>query len=256
MISLGQIIQEFDYKTPVVVPDDWLQGRTVYGGLTASLALQSALSVVPDLAPLRSASFAFIGPATPPLTFHPRILRAGKSVTSVAVEVVCEAGLATSAVMVFGQERQSEVLYENAEMPKVRSPLECAVWPPEMTPAFLRHFEVRQAGTALPLAQSKKPEFLVWCRHLGYSGVHPLVALVAMADCLPPAAMNFFKSPAPISSINWSFDVLEPVLDQDWFLLRSEVEQARDGYSVQDMEVWTEGGKRLLCGRQNVAIFA
>lgn len=241
-----------------MVPPDWLQGRTVYGGLTAALALQSVLSASGDscLPPLRSASFAFVGPAAPPLTFHHRILRAGKSVTAVAVEGASEAGPALDGFMVFGQERQSALRYDNARMPQVKPPLDCKVWPTEVMPNFLRHFEVRQAGAAFPLAGAEKPEFLVWVRHQDASLVDPTVALVALADCLPPAAMNFFKTPAPISTVTWSFDILEPVPKDGWLLMRSYGEQARDGYSAQDMELWTEGGTRLLWGRQNVAIFA
>ena len=258
MISLAQLISQFDHQKPFVIPSDWLQGRTVYGGLTAALALQSVLLSEggSSLPPLRSASFAFVGPAVPPLIFHPRILRAGKSVTSVAVEAVSEAGAALDGFMVFGQARQSALCYDSAQMPNVKPPSGCAVWPEDVMPDFLRHFEVRQAGVAFPLAGAEAPEFLVWVRHRDASLVDPTVALVALADCLPPAAMNFFKAPAPISTVTWSFDILEPVSREDWLLMRSYGGQARDGYSAQDMEIWTESGKRLLWGRQNVAIFA
>ena len=46
------------------LPADWLQGRTAYGGLSASLCLEAALRAHIDLPPLRSAQFCFIGPAT------------------------------------------------------------------------------------------------------------------------------------------------------------------------------------------------
>lgn len=258
MISLAQLISQFSHQEPFVVPPDWLQGRTVYGGLTAALALQSVLLSAggASLPPLKSASFAFVGPAVPPLTFHQRILRAGKSVTAVAVEAMSDAGPALDGFMIFGQERQSALCYDTAPMPKVQPPLACAPWPKEVMPDFLQHFEVRQAGVAYPLAGAEHPEFLVWLRHLDANHVDPMVALVALADGLPPAAMNFFKAPAPISSITWSFDILAPVVEEGWLLMRSYGGQARDGYSAQDMEIWTESGKRLLWGRQNVAIFA
>ena len=47
----------------IVLPDDWLQGRTAYGGLSAALCLEATKRSHEDLPPLRSAHFCFIGPA-------------------------------------------------------------------------------------------------------------------------------------------------------------------------------------------------
>ena len=44
------------------VPDNWLQGRTAYGGFSAALALHAAQKSDLDLPPLRSAQVSFIGP--------------------------------------------------------------------------------------------------------------------------------------------------------------------------------------------------
>ena len=48
----------------VSVPDTWRQGRAMFGGLAAALCVQAAIDEIPDLPPLRSAQFLFIGPAT------------------------------------------------------------------------------------------------------------------------------------------------------------------------------------------------
>ena len=45
------------------VTDNWKQGRTTYGGLSATLCVEAALKTLPDAPPLRSGQFAFIGPA-------------------------------------------------------------------------------------------------------------------------------------------------------------------------------------------------
>jgi hypothetical protein len=50
-----------------------------YGGLTAAISLEVTQRSFPDLAPLRSAQFAFIGPASGELHLLPHILRPGKS---------------------------------------------------------------------------------------------------------------------------------------------------------------------------------
>ena len=59
--------------------EDWLQGRTLFGGLSAALAVEASERAFPDLPPLRSAQFAFAGPAEGELRLEPKMLRRGRS---------------------------------------------------------------------------------------------------------------------------------------------------------------------------------
>jgi acyl-CoA thioesterase len=59
------------------VTDDWRQGRTTYGGLSAALCVEAALRTFPDAPPLRSAQFAFVGPAAGELAISVKPLRQG-----------------------------------------------------------------------------------------------------------------------------------------------------------------------------------
>ena len=70
----------------VSVSDDWIQGRTIYGGLDAAICLETAQREFADLPPLRSAQFAFIGPATGKLRMTPSELRRGKSTVFAGVD--------------------------------------------------------------------------------------------------------------------------------------------------------------------------
>lgn len=258
MTSLAQLIEQFDHNPAVSVPPDWFQGRTVYGGLSAALALQSVLkSGLGVLPPLKSAHVTFVGPAAPPLVFRSRLLRAGKSVSTVAVECESEAGAALNALFMFGQGRESAIHYNDVTAPNVPPPQDCPAWPARGIPPFIQNFELRTAGKALPFSQAPEGELLVWVRHKDAAGVDPMVALVGIADCLPPAAMIFFTTPAPLSSITWAFDILEsPPASDEWLLLRSKLEHAQNGYSTQHMDIWTMRGERVVAGRQNIAVFA
>lgn len=257
MISLAQIIEQFDHKQAALVPSDWLQGRTVYGGLTASLAVEAVLQAgIENLPPLRSAYFSFVGPASPSITYRTRVLRAGKSVTSVEVECESDGGPALEAIMTFARGRQSAIRHDAATRAEVKRPEDCDPWPLQAAPNFLQNFDVRAAGGAVPFSGSEDPQLMAWVRHKDARGVNPIVALIAMADCLPPAATSLCHGRSPLSSITWMVDILGPVPDSEWFLFRSRTEQAGDGYSSEDMEIWTESGQRLLWGRQTIAIFA
>ncbi|WP_223840740.1 acyl-CoA thioesterase domain-containing protein [Pseudomonas extremaustralis] len=72
---------------------------------------------------------------------------------------------------------------------------------------------------------------------------------------LPPAAMTCFREPAAASSASWMIDLPPPAVPGDWFLINSFSPQALEGYSLQDMEIWDESGRRVLRAHQAVAIF-
>ncbi|WP_269790914.1 thioesterase family protein [Stenotrophomonas sp. Iso1] len=260
MPSLSELLSSFDPKQGLVLPDSWRQGRTAYGGIITALGVLAAERAYPEsMPPLRSVQVSFIGPAVGLLTFAPQVLREGKSVVNVGVDVHADGALAARLILVFGRARDSAIAHDFCAQPSVGKPLACREFKlSEMpfAPAFTQNFQMRPAGGALPISGAPHPELLIWMRHNDANGVDPAVALVAMADALPPAAFTSFTAPAPISSINWSFDLLEPVPAGEWFLLRSFSEHARDGYSSQDMHVWNEEGQLLMRGRQSVAVFA
>lgn len=237
-------------------PDGWTQGRTLYGGMTAALCAEAARRRFPELAPLRSAQFAFTGPAAGRLSFRPALIRQGRSSAFVAVDGVAEGGHAVRALLAFGADRESGVRHNAAAPPKVAAPEACAPFFEAPRGGFFQNFEMRLAAGARPLSPGADPAFSVWVRHLDDAGVDPAVSLLALADSLPPAAMVAFPAPAPISTVTWSVDILQPLERGDWRLLSSVSEQACDGYALQAMSLWSDAGRRLAVGRQAVAIFA
>ncbi|TAN10264.1 MAG: thioesterase family protein [Burkholderiaceae bacterium] len=258
MISLAQLVTQVDASTPLRVPSNWLQGRTAYGGVTTALALQAALHAVPDLPPLRSGHVSFIAPAVEALTFRPEMLRRGKSVASMSVDVRSEDVLAARVALVFGQARASRIAHDFSERPPVEGPQAYPALTPEerrVGPVFAQNFDIRPAGGSRLMSGAAHPELLMWMKHVDAAGVDPTVALVALADGLPPAAYTSFTERAPISSVTWTFDLLQPDLKGEWFLLRAFSRHSSAGYSVQDMEIWDESGRSVLWGRQMIAIF-
>lgn len=238
--------------------EDWLQGRTAYGGLSAALCVETALRAVPDLPPLRSAQFALIGPAAGPLTMSASVLRRGKSTAFVNVDLTGEAGLAARAILGFGLARKSALAYADLPMPPVKSIEESpSFFGNRPAISFQQHFESRMAGGARPFTPDSEPEYLIWFRHRDEKARTGIVPLIALADAPPPAAMVIFPQPAPISTMTWSMDVLtdDPQTREGWWLIQSKTETAWQGYSTQSMMVWNADGRPVIAHRQNVAIF-
>lgn len=241
------------------VSDDWKQGRTTYGGLSAALCVEAAQRTFSDAPPLRSAQFAFVGPAAGALSIQVRPLRQGKSTLFVAVDLLGEQGVATHGVLTFGAARPSTLSYGEVPSPAVAPPEACESFFPENrqgAPHFSSQFEVRKAGGTRPLAGGD-PEYLLWIRHRD-PAARSLSALVALADMPPPPAMALFHAFAPISTMTWALDIVGlPSEDDDgWRLLRTRAETVGEGYSTQEMQLWDRIGRPLVLARQNVAVFA
>ena len=246
-----------DHHT-ITLPPDWLQGRTAYGGLSAALCVQAALRAFPDLPPLRSAQFAFIGPASGELRLTPRLLRQGKSAAFVGVDLEGDSGLAVRATLCFGAGRELPHDHRLHAMPGTSARASCPdFYAFDQRPNFMAHFEGRLAGGGLPLSGSLLPQMLVWLRHRDTHAPANLVSLIALADALPPVSFATFTEAVPISTMTWSIDLLAPQLDNPsgWWLVRGEAETLSEGYSAQTTVIWHPDGRAVLSARQHVAIF-
>jgi hypothetical protein len=80
LTALLSAIDGDDFATDI--PQSWHQGRTAFGGLSAALCVEAALRAVPDAPPLRSAQFAYIGPASGRVSTTTNTLRRGRSALS------------------------------------------------------------------------------------------------------------------------------------------------------------------------------
>lgn len=265
-VSLPQLLSSMrttEARSTVTIPDNWLQGRAVYGGLSAALCLQAVLNAHDDLPPLRSAQLSFIGPGGGDINLEPTVLRRGKSTAFIDVDMATSAGEPTArALFCFGAARESKLSHLTLPAPAIAEPDECGRFFEDAQgrnrgPNFASNFNSRRADGALPMSAAETPDFTVWMQHRQASVDPVIVGLVALADALPPAAMACFDGPAPVSSVTWQFDVLTPAptTRDGWWLCRSSAESINEGYSSQTMTIWNTDRQPVLTGRQMVAVF-
>jgi acyl-CoA thioesterase len=252
---LAGVVDDGDGGYTAEPPDDWRQGRTLYGGLTAALCAQAGQLVLGSPAPLRSLQIAFVAPAVGRLRAVPSLLRQGRSAAFVGVDAWADGAICARATLTYGQARESDSAHDHAPAPLVGAPDQC---PSSLrgaeAPAFIGHFDVRHAAGDLPLSGGH-PEFTMWVRHHDSSGVDPVIAIMSFPDVLPRAAAVASLTRRPISSVTWSIDLVAPIAPTEWYLLRSASEFSADGYSLQTMGCWDVNGRCLALGRQLVAVF-
>jgi len=236
------------------IPAGWLQGRTSYGGLSTALALHAAMRSDVDLPPLRSAQVSFVGPLSGAVTIRAERLRRGRNAAFVQADVIGEAGLGLRATFVFMGAIASRLAHAEGRAPDFPCPApDDRTWRGRADIPFTQNFDMVDRREGLGPA-----EWLRWCRLAERGGVDPVVELIAVADCLPPAALKLVGGPAPVSSVTWLLNLLTPApaTTRGWWLLHAHADHARDGCSSQTMRIWNADGVPIAEQMQSVAIFA
>ena len=184
-----------------------------------------------------------------------RLLRQGRNATWISAEASGEAGIGLTATFVFmGAVEASSLHLHDVPMPADVVPLDQAVpLPGRAGPSFAPNLE-RRFG--LPQSDERKPEICWWERLREVEGLDPMVALILLADALPPGVMPL-TGPAAISSMTWLINLLTPLPETDdgWFLLRAAGNYAEKGCSSQDMAIWNTRGEAVAVGMQSIALF-
>ena len=239
------------------VTADWLQGRTVFGGLQAAIVLRAMRSLVPDV-PLRTLQGTFLAPVPEGrVTATARVLRTGKSATHVEARIVDGDTPLALLVGVFGAARVSTVNVQpsRAEVPPGK-PIEFR-YIPGVIPAFTQHFKARWLRGLPPFTGDTQLDHVL---EIGMRDSGPVTEghVLAMADFIPPIALSHLKTPAPGSTLTWMIEMLGGRFDAlalDGWRIDAHLGSAREGYTGQTVMVWGPGGERIATSRQSIVVF-
>ena len=236
-------------------PNGWMQGRTMYGGASTYLAYRAVLNRFPDLPPLRAAQVGFVAPVLEDVAIEVSMLRQGRSVSQVTTDLYSDGALAHRTLWLFGSARPA-----NAEV----APAQAFDFVPfEQTEPFAGHsdpgyfthrFEQRRAEIRGGL---RVGAFRRWIRLRERDGMDAAGELLAIADALPPGSARAMVRKGPVSSINWSMNLLgeaKPTRD-GWWLVETASNYAGDGFSSETLRLWDADGAEVMRGLQSVAIF-
>ena len=241
------------------ISENWRQGRTCYGGLTAALMLETTRRSFSDLPALRSALINFVGPVTEDPIFSSTLLRRGQNVTNISSEAKIGDQSVGRADFLFGASRES-VIDVKCSAPEAPKAEDCDPFIPEavkkLTPGFFHNFDTRLIAGARPM-MGEDGYIRTWSRHLDPYSREGIGSLLCLADVLPPAAMPLMRTMAPISSMSWLVNVLSPKPEtvDGWWQVETRLSAAQSGYSTQVMRIWNVKGDLVIEGMQSVAIF-
>ncbi|MDR2248789.1 thioesterase family protein [Acinetobacter sp.] len=263
-MSFLQLFEDVKQQEEIEIPEGWLQGRTVFGGLVAGLLMQKACSNIQDPDKrLLSCSVTFVGPVqqgTARLTIE--ILREGKSVTTLEARLWQDGAVQTILVASFGVSRTSNIeVKQEPVVPLYAQPENLKTIPfSKHMPECFQHFDVCWAEGNYPVTASEQPDFGGWSRFSSrqYENRQMTVPdLVVLMDIWPPGVLPMFKQIAPASSLTWHITYVRPIQHQlyDWFKYKVVTEYAGEGYSTEYAYLWDQNDHLIAILRQTVTVF-
>ena len=262
---LDHFIKNAAIQDEIEIPGGWGQGRAIFGGLVGALLVARAQHLVNDASKiLKSASISFVGPVlSEKAILNAQILRSGKSVTSVQVQLIQNDQVQSVLVASFGNARESMIqIASQTTDPQLtaRDQLQPMPFIEGMTPEFFKHFDVYWAEGDMPFMAAKQPDFAGWMRLKPSEQVESiqLPHLFALVDMWPPSVLPMFNRIAPASSLSWNLDLIQlpaHIKGDAWWQYKVKTEYAADGYAFTQATIWDEQGQLVAMSRQTVTVF-
>ncbi|SES94396.1 thioesterase family protein [Thalassotalea agarivorans] len=254
-------VQESDSGV-ITIPKAWSQGRTVYGGMSASLLYVAMQSKLRSPKHMRSLNVNFIGPllVEKPSTLEVEVLREGKNVTQVMAKLTQDGKTAVMAQAVFALDRESKILVDNKEPHNLPAPTKGKFIPPipGIVPKFIAHLDLDLVEGGMPFSGSKTSDTKGWIRFKKAPEKIEDGHLIALIDGFPCTVLQTLRWPAPASTMNWNIEFLHPhapIKPTDWLAYTSTPRQAADGYCHMESDIWDASGRLIAISRQVVAVF-
>jgi acyl-CoA thioesterase len=251
-------VEPGDGAFTATVPEDWWQGRTLFGGIHVAIALRAMRTLVPAGVPLRVVQTTFVAPASSQrVAIRAGLLRSGKSAFHTEARTVDGGQVLAVVTAVFGIRRTSRIEVIPRQPPVVSErPIDFR-HVPGRTPSFTQHLTMRWLVGDLPFTGNSSTRAVI---EVGLNDVAKTSEehVLAIADSIPPVALSMLDTPVPGSSLTWKLEMLCDKLDdlplQGW-RLDAEMTAGRDGYTHQSVMVWGPGGVPVALSRQCMVVF-
>lgn len=250
-----------DAQQSIDLPSGWNQGRSFFGGFSAAIAYQHALNGIDENQLIRALTVSFVAPLKPgSAVLKRRILRQGKNVTQVRVEIEQDDEVGLSALLTFGQGRTSQV--QVTDVPKSHVPARqpgFSMPDTNMAPEFTQHYEYCLNVGAMPFSGQPKREFGGWVRYRNEAAPISVGLLLGLVDAWPPAILSHLDKPAPASSLTWTIEFPKPLDTRlqgtDWWQYVAYIDYAADGYGHTHAHIWDQQGELVAISRQTITVF-
>lgn len=248
-----------DGELEISIADGWQQGSGAFGGLVLGCLARAIEACEPE--PERVLR-SLMGELSAPVlagaaTIRVRAVRRGSGVSTFRATLVQDGEERAGATAILGRARAPlGVPWAPAppEMPPFASAPIAPVGPP-LGPEFCRFFEFRPTGL-LPFSGGTEPSAAGWVRPLRCSAPSLGVPeILAMADTWWPSAFTIESGPRRVATVAFAFQFFPPktpLLPSEALFHRGSTRGARDGFVVENRELWTAAGDLVALNPQTL----
>ncbi|MBQ4833705.1 thioesterase family protein [Pseudoalteromonas sp. MMG010] len=260
--NIATLSDSVSNKKTMTFPNNWCQGRTAFGGLSAALLFQAMRKFITDERRLLSISTNFVGPLIAEIEFSlsVEILREGKSATQLVAKAIQNDQVCVIVQACFAKDRESSISVDVSKTMGLSKINENHTLPFDKAtmPAFFQHIDLCPQQGGLPFTGALTSHLGGWMR-LKESPAHITEAhIIALTDAWPPTLLQMFKQSAPASSMSWyvEFVQMPKLTPGEWLGFEAITHQAKQGYGLEDGCIWSQSGELIALTRQTVALFA
>lgn len=241
------------------MPEGWMQGRSIFGGVTAAAATALAYRHLDDPArSLRTISTQLLAPVVPgPVVGVAKTLRSGKNVTFCEVRLSQGDTEVLVAQLVFARPRDTKLAVAGRPCPETADVDTLADLPyvPGVVPEFTQNAQMRWADGAPPFTRATQARFVARYRYRV-----PLAdaeGALALLDTFPAPSLSMLSAPAPASTVSWTAHLLRtPVQSDGWYTFAYETVAGADGFHTIAGHLWDPDGNLVGYSEQLVVVFA
>lgn len=241
----------------MTLPEGWMQGRSVYGGLTAAVTVALGARQVDASRRLRTMNVQLLRPVAPTETHGvARVLREGKGTAFVEVRLSQAGEEIAVAQLTFVRPREGSLALPSPERPTIDGPDGLIDLPhiPNVTPEFVQHAHMRWADGRAPFTGTTERYFDGWCGFRVPAG--DAEGLIALLDVWPSPTLSMMKKPTFASTVTWTAHVLDIPASLDELLqFRYRAVAAQDGFHTVAGHLWGPDGRLLAWTEQLVALY-
>ncbi len=260
--DLIQTIQNDDEQTPLVIGQDWGQGKTTFGGLSVALVVCAIKKRMSQDYRLYSLTSSFINPLLPDKEFsiETNVIKSGKTIAYLEGRVIQDDQVILTVSACFGIHRQSSLQLTAESKPNFTAPDQGCPFPyiPNVAPIFTKKVDYRLMQGKFPFQGSTETDIGGYMRFRDTSDSFSEAHLVALIDAWPPSMLPMLKKPAAASTLNWTIQFTQnqlPKNTQAWLSYRASTNHIANGIGHSTSEVWNEEGDLLALSHQTVVIY-
>jgi acyl-CoA thioesterase len=245
------------------LPPEWAQGRSAFGGVVAGIGARVASSRLAADRPIRSVLVDFAAPIAPgQASTRVRVLREGRSLSHIEVQVLQGGELAAVVLVTAGTTRHTAISL-TPPAPPVSTPPESSTMLPFIegaTPTFTKNFEYRWSSARFPFTGADRANLGGWIRRRD-GGPVDAAGVLALIDAWPAPVLPLLTRPAAASTVTWLVNFAQEVPAEGWpgdafFRFEADAVAASGGYADASGRLWGPDGGLVASSTQLVAEFS